>query len=79
VKIRSQSPAMIVTHVQCIIFGCLMYCYWMPGALLSVHVFLYYIVSSGNRVDCPVTEWARYVQTMVTLLNYSSFNYKTPT
>jgi hypothetical protein len=79
VKIWSQSPALIVTHVQCIVTGCLMYCHWMPGALLSVHLFLYYIVSSGDRVDCPVTEWARYVQTMVTLLNYSSFNYKAPT
>ena len=78
-KIWSQSPALIVTHVQCIVTGWLMYCHLMPGALLSVHLFLYYIVSSGDHVDCPVTEWARYVQTMVTLLNYSSFNYKAPT
>jgi hypothetical protein len=51
----------------------------MHGALLFAHVFLYYIFSSGDHVDYPVIEWAQYVQTMVALLNYSSFNYKEPT
>jgi hypothetical protein len=40
-----------------------MYCHWMHGALLSVHLFLYYIVSLENRVDCPVTEWAETICT----------------